>query len=153
MTRFLLDRLVQSALVLAVMSFVIYALIGLMPGDPIDLMISADPDMTPADAARLRRLYGLETPLVERYGNWVRAALGGDLGFSRTHAQPVLGVLWPALVNTLILLGLSFAVSVALGIAMGLWAAVRAQSTADYAINLVAFAGISVPPFWSALPG
>ena len=52
MTRYILDRLVQSALVLLVMSFVIYGLIGLMPGDPVDLMISADPKMTAADAAR-----------------------------------------------------------------------------------------------------
>jgi peptide/nickel transport system permease protein len=56
MTRFLLSRLAQSALVLVIMSFVIYGLIGLMPGDPIDLMISADPMMTPADAERLRAL-------------------------------------------------------------------------------------------------
>ncbi len=151
MTRFLLDRLVQSALVLAVMSFVIYALIGLMPGDPIDLMISANPRMTAADAAQLRELYGLEIPILKRYGNWFMAALGGDLGYSRTHAQPVLSVLWPALGNTLVLLGFSFVISVALGVVLGLWAAVRAQSATDYVINLVAFAGISVPPFWSAL--
>ena len=49
MLRFLGERLIQSAAVLAVMSFVIFALIGLMPGDPVDLMISADPDLTSAD--------------------------------------------------------------------------------------------------------
>jgi DNA polymerase-1 len=57
MSRFLLARMAQSLLVLAMMSFVIYALIGLMPGDPIDLMISSDPMMTAADAERLRALY------------------------------------------------------------------------------------------------
>ena len=53
-------RVLQSLLVLMIMSFVIYVLIGLMPGDPIDLMISSDPNMTAADAAQLRALYGLE---------------------------------------------------------------------------------------------
>ncbi|MDH3917502.1 MAG: ABC transporter permease, partial [Rhodospirillales bacterium] len=64
MTRYILQRLVESAVVLLIMSFVIYGLIGLMPGDPIDLMVSADPDLTPADAERLRALYGLDRPIL-----------------------------------------------------------------------------------------
>ncbi len=59
----ILRRLAESLLVLLVMSFVIYGLIGLMPGDPIDLMIQADPNLTPADAARLKALYGLDRPI------------------------------------------------------------------------------------------
>ena len=80
-------------IVLAVMSFVVYALIGLMPGDPIDLMISADPKMTSEDAARLRQLHGLDRPIIERYGNWLAAALSGDFGYSRLFAKPVPEVL------------------------------------------------------------
>lgn len=151
MTRFLIDRTIQSFVVLAIMSFVIYGLIGLMPGDPIDLMISSDPNMTPADAARLRTLYGLDQPIIERYGHWLMAALGGDLGYSRTHARPVLEVLLPAMGNTAVLLGLSFVLSLVIGLALGLAAAVRPYSRTDYTINMVAFAGISVPPFWLAL--
>ena len=75
MRRFLLMRGLQSLVVIAIMSFVIYALIGLMPGDPIDLMISANPNMTAADAAMLRELYGLDLPIYERYWNWLTAAL------------------------------------------------------------------------------
>ena len=79
MTRYLAERLLQSIVVVAVMSFVIYGLIGLMPGDPVDLMISADPKITSEDAARLRALYGLDKPIVERYGNWLAdAALNGQ---------------------------------------------------------------------------
>ena len=69
MLGFLLNRVAQSAVVLLVMSFVIYALIGLMPGDPVDLMITADPKITAADAAHLRKLYGVDKPITERYGN------------------------------------------------------------------------------------
>jgi len=151
MARFLLNRLVQAVVVLAVMSFVIYALIGLMPGDPVDLMISADPNMTPADAVRLRELYGLDTPLTERYGNWLSAALSGDLGFSRGHSRPVMEVLLPALGNTMVLMGLSFALAVTLALAAGIWAAAKPYSARDYAVNMIAFAGISMPPFWLAL--
>ncbi|MFB3135179.1 MAG: ABC transporter permease [Rhodospirillales bacterium] len=151
MTRFLATRVVQSVIVLALMSFAIYALIGLMPGDPIDLMISADPKMTPEDAARLRALYGVDKPVVERYANWLIAALGGDLGYSRLYAAPVLDVLLPALGNTLILLGLTLVLSLAIGLPAGVVAALRPYSRTDYAINLFAFAGISVPAFWLGL--
>ena len=151
MTRFLATRVAQSVIVLALMSFAIYALIGLMPGDPIDLMISADPKMTPEDAARLRALYGVDKPVVERYANWLMAALGGDLGYSRLYAAPVLDVLLPALGNTLILLGLTLVLSLAIGLPAGVVAALRPYSRTDYAINLFAFAGISVPAFWLGL--
>ena len=151
MTRFLATRVAQSVIVLALMSFAIYALIGLMPGDPIDLMISADPKMTPEDAARLRALYGVDKPVIERYANWLMAALGGDLGYSRLYAAPVLDVLLPALGNTLILLGLTLVLSLAIGLPAGVVAALRPYSRTDYAINLFAFAGISVPAFWLGL--
>ena len=68
MTRFLLGRLSQSLVVLLVMSFAIYGLIGLMPGDPIDLMISANPELSPADAQRLKALYGLDRIAEEMFG-------------------------------------------------------------------------------------
>jgi len=151
MIRFLAMRLLQAALVLTAMSFIVYALIGLMPGDPIDLMIGADPDITTADAARLRELYGLDRPIIERYGNWLNAALAGDLGHSRLQARPVLEVIGPALGNTLILLGLALTLSLAIALPAGIIAAMRLYSRLDYAINLTAFAGISLPPFWLAL--
>ena len=151
MARFLLNRLLQSAGVLLVMSFVIYGLIGLMPGDPIDLMITADPKITAADAAHLRELYGLDKPILERYGNWLGAAVSGDFGFSRLHARPVLEVMGPAMGNTVILLGLSFVLALMIALPLGVVAAMRARSGLDYGINMVAFAGISVPPFWLAL--
>ena len=151
MLHFLFHRLWQSALVMLVMSFVVYALIGLMPGDPIDLMITADPKITAEDAARLRSLYGLDQPIVERYGHWLSSALSGDFGFSRLHARPVMEVLVPAIGNTVILLGLSFGLALLIALPAGIAAAYRPYSKLDYAINMAAFSGISVPPFWLAL--
>ena len=151
MARFLFHRLWQSVLVLGLMSFVVYSLIGLMPGDPVDLMITADPKITAEDAARLRELYGLDKPIIERYGNWLRAALSGDFGYSRLHARPVMDVLAPALGNTVTLLGLSFVLALVIALPAGMVAALRPYSKTDYTINMLAFAGISVPPFWLAL--
>ncbi len=144
-------RIFQSVLVLAVMSFVIYALIGLMPGDPIDLMISANPKITSADAERLRALQGLDLPIWTRYLNWLTAALSGDLGYSRLFSRPVPDVLWPAFGNTVILMGLAFVLAVFIGLPLGIIAATRPYSRTDYAVNLFAFAGISIPAFWLGL--
>jgi peptide/nickel transport system permease protein len=151
MLRFLCARLVQCVVVLAVMSFVIYGLIGLMPGDPIDLMISSNPRITAEDAQRLRTLYGLDRPILERYGNWAKAAIQGDLGYSRLQSKPVLEVVAPALRNTLLLVGLSFALTLAIGLPLGVVAALKPYSRLDYFINMGAFAGISIPSFWLAL--
>src|SRR5690606_19201179 len=119
MTRFLVQRLAETALVLVVMSFVVYALIGLMPGDPVDLMIASDPSLTAADAERLKAVYGLDRPLVERYLAWAGNAVQGDFGHARLNGRPVTEVLWPRLGNTLLLMGASFLLSIVIAIPAG----------------------------------
>lgn len=151
MLRFTTGRLVESLIVLLAMSFVVYGLIGLMPGDPIDLMIAANPNLTSADAERLKALHGLDKPIVERYGTWLGAAVQGDFGYSRTYTRPALEILAPRLLNTVVLMGLSLLFAILLAIPMGVYAALRPYSKADYAINLFCFAGISIPSFWFAL--
>ncbi|MFQ5955744.1 MAG: ABC transporter permease, partial [Kiloniellales bacterium] len=147
----LVHRLGETLVVLMVMSFVFYALIALMPGDPIDIMVQADPNLTPADAERLKALYGLDRPIPLRYWAWLKAALAGDLGYSRIHTRPVLEILWPRLGNSLVLLGLSLALALAMALPLGIYAALRQHRWADHLINLLCFAGISIPPFWLAL--
>lgn len=151
MTRFILTRLLQVLAVLAVMSFVIYGLIGLMPGDPIDQMLTADPHLTAADAARLKALYGLDRPLAERYLAWAQAALGGDFGYSRLYATPAVAALLPRLGNTALLMLSSFVLALAIALPLGAAAAQRPGSALDGAANLLSFAGMSIPPFWFAL--
>lgn len=151
MSRFIVGRIAQALLVMVVMSVVIYALIGLMPGDPIDLMISADPNMTSADAALLREIYGLDQPLYRRYLAWLGNAVQGDLGYSRLFGQPVLQVLLPALGNTLILMATAFIIAIAIALPLGTLAAAKPRSAFDYSVNMYAFAGISLPSFWLAL--
>jgi peptide/nickel transport system permease protein len=150
-TRFIAIRLLQMLAVLAVMSFIIYGLIGLMPGDPIDLMLTADPHLTSADAARLKALYGLDQPLAKRYAAWAQAALSGDFGYSRLYSTRVTAALLPRLGNTGLLMGTSFLVALGLALPLGVLAARRPGAAFDVAANLAAFAGISVPPFWLAL--
>jgi peptide/nickel transport system permease protein len=151
MIRFTAIRLIDIAVVLALMSFVIYGLIGLMPGDPIDLMMSADPHLSSADLARLKQLYGVDQPLLTRYLAWAQSALYGDLGYSRLFTAPVAATLLPRLGNSLVLLGSSFVLAFVGALALGIAAARRPRSFFDAAVNMACFAGVSVPTFWLAL--
>src|SRR5579884_613763 len=151
MIRFAAIRLGEIAVVLAAMSFLIYGLIGLMPGDPVDLMVSADPRMTAADAARLKAAYGLDRPLPARYAAWAQSALAGDFGYSRLFAAPVGAALLPRLGNSLVLMGTSFALAFTLALGLGTAAARRPGSIVDAGVNLFSFAAVSMPTFWLAL--
>ena len=151
MGRTLAARTVEIAVTLVLMSALVYLLIGLMPGDPINQMIAGDPKMTSEDAARLRALYELDKPILQRYLAWAGQALQGNLGYSRSFSLPVMTVVWPRLLNTFELAGLALVLSIAIALPLGMWAAARPRSLADYLINLLSFAGISTPPFWLAL--
>jgi len=151
MTQYLVSRCLQAIVVLLAMSFVIYGLLGLMPGDPIDLMIAGNPELTPEDAARLRALHGLDLPIYERYFNWLGSLLGGDLGYSRLFARPVSALLWPALLNTMILMGTAFVLALALALVLSILATRSRGHARSGAISLFSFVGISIPPFWLAI--
>ena len=146
MIRIIGARLVGIAVTLALLSFAMFLLIGLMPGDPIDLAIAGDPRLTAEDAARLRALHGLDQPLTARYLAWVAALLRGEFGYSRLFAQPVAEVIAPALLSTLILLGAALALAGGIGLALGLLAAARPRAAP--AVDVVAILGQSAPSFW-----
>ncbi|CAA7627025.1 ABC-type dipeptide/oligopeptide/nickel transport system protein [Magnetospirillum sp. SS-4] len=145
------SRLLQSLAVLLTMSFIVYGLMGLMPGDPIDLMIAADPNLSSADAARLKALYGLDKPWTERWGRWLARLLQGELGYSRLYARPVAEAMAPALLNTAILMATSLGLALAVALPLGILAAGRPGSMLDRTVNLLAFASVSVPVFWLGL--
>jgi peptide/nickel transport system permease protein len=151
MLRRLVWRLVQAALVLLVLSFVVYGLIGLMPGDPIELMAAGSPHMTAEDVARLKALYGVGTPLMPRYLHWLEGALSGDLGYSRLTGLSVLATLGPPLGHTLALMLSSLLLALLFALPLGMVAAMRQRRALDTALNLTAFAAISLPTFWVAL--
>lgn len=148
MPRLIAGRLLQAALTLVLLSFAAYVLIGLMPGDPIDLAIAGDPRLSAEDAARLRALHGLDRSLVERYLAWASRIIAGDPGFSRLYARPVAEVIAPALISSLRLLGAALLLAATFGIGLGLAAALRPGGLRDAVLNTLAFAGAAMPTFW-----
>jgi peptide/nickel transport system permease protein len=143
--------MVESAIVLMIMSFVIYMLMGLMPGDPVDAMLAANPGFTAEDAQRLRALYGLDQPLWLRYQNWLTAAAQLDFGYSRIYHVQVLEVILPALGQTLKLMISAFILSAMIAISLGVVAAYHTGKRLELTINLLALSGVAMPSFWLAL--
>lgn len=153
MLRHILLRLLQSVLILLIMSFLLYGLISLMPGDPVSLMAAGSPTMTPEDVIRLKALYGIDRPWTLRYAHWLGAVLSGDLGYSRLSAQSVAGTLLHPLLNSLALMAASLALALLVALPVGVAAALRQGRTVDHLLNLAAFAAISLPVFWLGLVG
>ncbi len=148
MINFILRRIVQTLVVIVILSYVCFGLMSLMPGDPVELMISANPKITQADVTRLRSFYGLDQPIYKRYFNWVSDISSGDLGYSRTYRIPVSEMIGPALFYTFVLSMASIVFSLSIAVPLGIACALKPNSKFDYVVNLFNFAGISVPSFW-----
>jgi peptide/nickel transport system permease protein len=148
MTTYILRRILQTLLLLVVLSYLCFALMALMPGDPVELLISSNPKITAEDVVRLREFYGLDQPTYVRYQRWVTTLLQGDLGYSRTYRIPVSEMLGPSLKYTFILSFCSLSLSLLIAIPLGIYCALKPNSKFDYAVNLISFAGISAPSFW-----
>ncbi|MET0270413.1 MAG: ABC transporter permease [Sphingomonas sp.] len=151
MLRYTLSRLVQAILVMGVMSFLLFMLIGFMPGDPIETMFEGNPAMTPDLVNQMRALYGLDQPVTSRYWHWLVAALHGDFGYSSLYFRPVLDVLWPAVLQTIKLISATLLVSIPLALALGIVAARRPNGWVDSLVGAFSFAAISMPSFWMSL--
>lgn len=151
MIRFLATRSAGALITLLVKSFIIFALIGLMPGDPLDMLSQANPEATPEEITNLRHIYGVDQPLGARYWAWLHQAVQGDFGYSRMQHRPVMEIIVAGLGNTLVLMGIAFVISTIIAILLGTMAATNRGSWLDRGINMLAYAGISVPSFWLAL--
>lgn len=148
MGTFILRRLIQTCFVIVLLSYVCFWIMAKMPGDPVELLISANPRITSADVERLRNLYGLDQPTYKRYWNWVSTIAQGDLGYSRTYRIPVSELMGPRLINTFYLSMLALSTALLIAIPVGIYSALRPGSRFDYIANLFSFAGISIPSFW-----
>jgi peptide/nickel transport system permease protein len=148
MRRYVLGRLVQTALTLIGVSVIVFGLARLS-GDPVNLM--APPEASAEDLERLRAKLGLAEPLGVQYARFVSDAVRGDFGDSIRWQVPAMSLILERFPATLLLAGTSLALGVALAIPAGVLAAVRQSTFLDTAARLVALAGQSMPTFWLGL--
>ena len=146
MTRYISQRLAQAFLVLVGVTLVVFFLARLAPGDPIDLMLPEDAE--PLTRETLRHNLGFDRPLYVQYVMFLSGALRGDMGKSLYYRKPCFGIIMDYLPNTLLLTAVSMAISLVVGLATGIVAALRRDSVWDYSGATLALLGRSLPAYW-----
>ena len=151
MVSFLLRRLAAALVVLWLLLTLTFAVVHLAPGEP-ELLLTDDPRVPPAQRDRLRAELGLDQPLALRYARWLRAvALEGEWGLSFSHGRPVASIVGEAIPNTLRLALAALLVQYALGLWLGVSAALRPGSRRDHLIRVTSLLLYSLPVFWLGL--
>jgi peptide/nickel transport system permease protein len=145
MRRYLARQLVNMGLTLFVVSFLVFALNELTPGDVASKILG--PYATQEQVDILNKQMGLDRPLLVRYAEYMGKALTGDFGESITYRQPVSQVLWDRLANTLLLAAVCFAVIVPFSVLFGVLAGMRERSFTDRAVSVFSSICASIPEF------
>ena len=149
MIRYVINRVLLLIPVILIVSFIVFALIELAPGDIVDAMISGD--MSPDEVAAMRAHYDLDKPMLYRYGKYIVNLVQGDLGISYTTRINVFSDYISKLPNTLLLSLVSSVIGVAISIPIGIRAARKAGTITDTAVTTFTLIGMSMPPFWLGL--
>ena len=148
MGAFLLRRLLQSAVLLLIVTFLTFLLIHQAPGGPSILL---DPDISPEQAKQISTNLGLEDPLLVQYARWLKGIARLNLGRSYQQTRPVTTVIWQRLPPTLTLAGASLVIALLVAVPLGILAAVRRNSVFDHLAAMVSLFGVAVPVFWYGL--
>ena len=146
MGRFLLRRIALTIPVLVGVATLVFSLIHLVPGDPVQTMLGES--ASPTDVAQLRSRLGLDRPLYVQYGAFVTGLTRGDLGVSLRTNQPVTQLILERMPATIELALAAMAVAILISIPLGVVAAMRAGTRTDHAATTLALVGISMPTFW-----
>lgn len=145
---FIIRRLMQSVVVLAAMSLLVFAGVYAI-GNPIDILIS--PEATQADRAATIRAMGLDQPMWLQYWYFVKNALAADLGKSFAFNVSAIALIFERMPATLELAGCAMLMAILLGLPLGLYAGLKPRSIASKTIMTLSIFGFSLPTFWIGL--
>jgi peptide/nickel transport system permease protein len=148
--RAILGRLAGALPLLLGISLILFGLVHLAPGGPLDVYAD-NPSVTPAALKRIAAAYGLDRPLPVQYGLWLKATLLGDWGYSIRTGRPVIREIADRLGPTLQLGGLALVLALAVALPLGVIGAARRGGWLDRVLSAAALAGLSIPVFWLAL--
>jgi peptide/nickel transport system permease protein len=144
--RYLMGRVASLCVTLLVVSVITFLVLRIIPGDPAQLILGAD---SPGDSLReLQHELGTDRPLPVQYLSWMGSVLRGELGVSLRHKRPVLDLIAERLPVTLSLAALALLIATAIGLPLGVEAARRRNTMADYTALGFSEIGQSVPSFW-----
>jgi peptide/nickel transport system permease protein len=149
MTQYILRRLVALIPVLIGVSIVVFALIRMIPGDPVIVMLGDR--ARPEQIERVREEMGLNRPIPVQYLEWMGRVMRGDLGNSIINRTPVMTELRQRLSATLEMVLVGLLIGVAVGVSIGIISALKRNSWIDLLASLFALVGVSMPIYWLAL--
>lgn len=150
MSQYLIRRLLVALPSLLGISIVLFTVLALAPGDPFE-ELATNPNIPPEVRANLREQFGLDDPIWERYFRWLIAMLNGDWGFSFVSRVDVDVLIMQRLPATLIIIGLSQVLALAIALPVGVYSATRPYSVFDQIANTLAFIGFSLPTFFTGI--
>jgi ABC-type dipeptide/oligopeptide/nickel transport system permease component len=139
-------RILGAIPVLLGISFLVFMLMHIAPGDPVSLLLGDD--ATPADVEQLRRELGLDKPLLVQYWDFLSRAVRGDFGRSLKFNEPVMKLVFERLPATIELAFISLIVAIIIAVPLGVYSAIKHNSLFDHAGMSVALIGVSLPNFW-----
>jgi len=148
MTVFIIRRLMQSALVVLVMSFLVFTGVNIV-GDPVEMMVSDEADQEERD--RVIKSMGLDKPWYTQYGLFVVNAFKGDLGNSFVYGEPALQIIVERMPATFELALVSLFMSIIIGIPLGVWAGLFPEKLSSKIVMSGSILGFSLPSFWVGL--
>jgi peptide/nickel transport system permease protein len=149
MHKYILKRILLLIPVLLGVTFIVFSIMYLTPGDPAQLILGEK--ATPAAIDALRSQMGLDKPFIVQYFNFIGKALTGDFGRSYTTNRLVFTEIFSRFPNTLTLAVVGVAVSISIGIPVGIISATKQYSVTDNVSMVVALLGVSMPNFWLGL--
>ena len=149
MSYFLFKRLITLLATLVATSVIVFAVLEVLPGNAAQVLMGPDADPA-AVAAKVTEL-GLDRPALQRYGEWVRGLLHGDMGNSYSYGSPVSELIAERLTLTVPLAVLAMLLTTAIALLVGVVAAARHHSATDVGLMTLAQLGMAVPNFWFAI--
>ena len=150
MSRYLVRRVLLAIPTLLLISFVLFAILSLAPGDPLS-QFAANPAVPPEVRENIRRALGLDQPWPVRYVKWLIAVAHGDWGFSFGSRMPVWDLIKLRIPSTLAVVGIAYIIALVIAVPIGILSAVKQYSIFDHAATTFAFMGFSVPTFFTGL--
>ena len=142
----IVHRIIGAVPVLLGISFLVFLLMHLAPGDPVMLLLGDD--ATPDEVARVRHEWGLDQPLLLQYWQFISRAVIGDFGRSLKFGEPVIKLVFERLPATVELASMSLLVAILISIPIGTYSAIKRDTLFDHAGTGVALIGVSLPNFW-----
>jgi len=142
-------RLLQAIPILLGVSLVVFGLVHIVPGNPIDMLMP--PEASPEVIAQMKATFGFDKPLYLQYLLWLKNAMVGDFGLSVFNASPVMPQLRAALANTLVLALGGAMLGFTMGVITGMVAAAHHGRWPDKVFSAIATTGVSLPHYWCAM--